>query len=114
MKKEIGKVTILTPTYNDGDTIEKTLLTIRQQTYKNWEHIIIDDGSTDNTKNIIVNYKEKYDKEDKIKYIYQENSDQLNAIINGSKYITGDYVYILHSDDFMPSETFLEDAVNEI
>ena len=61
------KVSILTPTYNDGESIIETLNSIKEQTYENWEHIIIIDGSTDNTEKIIKDYKKKNDKKDRIK-----------------------------------------------
>lgn len=106
------KVSILTPTYNDSESILKTLESVFHQTYQNWEHIIIDDGSTDHTKEIIEKYRKEKQLEDKITYIYQENKDQLNAIIHGMDYITGDYVYTLHSDDLLPSDDFLEKGVS--
>ncbi|WP_250674635.1 glycosyltransferase family 2 protein [Paraclostridium ghonii] len=102
------KISIIMPTYNDKDSIIETFDSVINQTYKNWELTIVDDGSTDNTEEVIKSYIKKYKLEDKIKYFYQENKDQLNAIINGIKYINGDYVYILHSDDLMPSNDFLE------
>lgn len=102
------KISIVMPTYNDKDSIIETFDSVINQTYKNWELIIVDDGSTDNTEEVIKSYIEKYNLKDKMKYFYQENKDQLNAIINGINYINGDYVYILHSDDLMPSYDFLE------
>ena len=103
------KITVLTPTYNDSKSITETLTSLSSQTYTNWESIIIDDGSTDNTKSIIENFKKENNLENKIKYIYQENKDQLNAILNGLNYITGDYIFVLHSDDLLPSTDFLKD-----
>lgn len=105
------KVTVLTPSYNDGISITKTLDSLLSQSYRNWESIIIDDGSTDDTKAIIENYKKENDPENKIKYIYQENQDQLNAILNGLQYVTGDYIFTLHSDDLLPSDDFFEKCV---
>lgn len=102
------KISIIMPTYNDKDSIIETFNSVINQTYKNWELIIIDDGSTDKTEEVIKNYVETHNIEDKIKYFFQENQDQLNAILNGINYISGDYVYILHSDDLMPTEDFLE------
>ncbi|MEF9991797.1 MAG: glycosyltransferase family 2 protein [Peptostreptococcaceae bacterium] len=102
------KISIIMPTYNDKDSIIETFDSVINQTYKNWELIIVDDGSTDKTEEVIKNYVEKHNLKDKIKYFYQENQDQLNAIINGINYISGDYVYILHSDDLIPSDDFLE------
>ena len=53
------KITVLTPTYNDSKSITETLTSLSSQTYTNWESIIIDDGSTDNTKSIIENFKKE-------------------------------------------------------
>ena len=106
------KVNILMPSYNDGESIIETLNSLLMQTYKNWELFIMDDGSTDNTKEIILNYKVKYDCKNKINYFYQKNQDQLNAVNNLIKYITGDYIFILHSDDLLASANVLEKSVN--
>lgn len=106
------KVSILMPTYNDSNTIEETLLSVFQQTYKDFELIIVDDGSTDNTKQLIQKFKKKNDREDKIKYYFQSNADQLNAIKNASKHITGEYVYILHSDDLLATKDTLKKMIN--
>ncbi|MEG0301649.1 glycosyltransferase family 2 protein [Cetobacterium sp.] len=82
------KISIIMPTYNDKDSIIETFDSVINQTYKNWELIIVDDGSTDKTEEVIKNYVEKHNLKDKIKYFYQENQDQLNAIINGINYIS--------------------------
>ncbi len=106
------KISVIMPTYNDSKTIKETLDSLMYQTYKDWELIIIDDGSTDNTRLIIEDYKKEKDAEDKIRYCYQENSDQLNAIINALDYITGDYIYVLHSDDLLNENTTFEKCVD--
>lgn len=110
------KFTIIMPTYNDGESITETLDSITSQTYQNWELLISDDGSTDDTKEIINKYIKKH-KENRIKYFYQTNQDQLNAILNVLDNATGDYVYILHSDDMFIDENILnnvnEDLLNE-
>lgn len=108
------KITVLTPTYNDAESIEETLMSLINQTYTDWESIIIDDGSTDDTKLIIETFKNKYDKDNKINYIYQENSDQLNALINGLSKASGDYIFLLHSDDLLPSDDFFKKIVSSI
>lgn len=105
------KISVLMPSYNDADSIVETLDSLIIQTYENWELIIIDDGSTDDTKEVVGKYKKEKDIDDKIKYIYQENQDQLLAIINGLNYITGDYIYILHSDDLMCDSEVFKKAV---
>ena len=108
------KVSIMMPTYNDCESIEHTFDSIINQTYDNWELIIIDDGSTDNTTDVVNNYIAKHKLKNKFKYIKQDNTDQLLALINGSKYITGEYVYILHSDDLFADVDVLEKACNYV
>lgn len=103
------KFTIIMPTYNDGKSIEETLNTVVNQTYTNWELVIVDDGSTDNTKNIIQNFQKKH-KSKNISYYYQENQDQLKAISNNIDKINGDYIFILHSDDLLANKDILEKA----
>lgn len=105
------KVSILIPTYNDEKYICRTLDSILKQSYSNYEILICNDGSTDNSENIIKKYKKEFDKDNKIKYFYQENADQLNAIITLLPYITGDYVYILHSDDLLYDNNTLSKMV---
>lgn len=100
------KYTIIMPTYNDAESITETLESIVKQSYKNWELLISIDGSTDDTVNVIEKFIKK-NKEKRIKYFYKENSDQLNAIISVLDKITGDYVYILHSDDMFIDKDIL-------
>ena len=106
------KISVLMPSYNDADTISETLDSLICQSYNNWELVIIDDGSIDNTKDVVEKYKKEKDKYDRIKYFYQENKDQLLAIINGLNYVNGDYIYILHSDDLLYDENVFTKAVD--
>ena len=108
------KIYILMPTYNDSSTIVYSLDSILSQNYKNYEIIIVDDGSTDDTKKVINNYKKKYDKDNKIKYIYQENKDQLNALKTACNHIKekNSLVYILHSDDLLDNHDVFKKAIN--
>lgn len=101
------KFTIIMPTYNDQNFITESLLSVITQSYDNWELIIIDDGSTDNSKQIILDFINKNNLAQKIRYIYQENKDQLNAIQKAIPYINGDYVYLLHSDDVLNDNTLI-------
>lgn len=103
------KFTIIMPTYNDHESITKTLDSIVSQSYKKWNLIIVDDGSTDNTKDTVKPFLKKYKN---IEYIYQNNQDQLRAINNALEKIDGDYVYILHSDDLFASKDVLWKANN--
>lgn len=105
------KVSVLTPTYNDADSIEETLLSLTRQTYTSWEWIVVNDGSTDNTSERIPQLFEKYNIEDKAKLVSQENADQLNALLHGLECASGDYIFVLHSDDQLPSDSFFSDCV---
>ena len=93
------KISVIIPTYNGADTIVETLQSVKIQTYRDWEVVIVDDGSTDDTENVIKRYL-AYNKLP-VRYIKQTNQDQLNAVKHGLKYITGDICYILHSDDVL-------------
>lgn len=105
----MNKISILMPTYNDAKYIKKAIDSVLEQSHENWELLICDDGSTDNTKEVINNYISNVN--NKIKYYYQNNADQLNAIIKLIPKITGDYVYILHSDDILYDKYTLEKMV---
>ncbi|MGN0798563.1 MAG: glycosyltransferase family 2 protein [Christensenellales bacterium] len=107
------KISILMPTYNDDKTITETFDSVINQTYKNYELIIVNDGSTDNSDDIIKKYIKQHKLENKFIYHYEENADQLNALKKASEYITGDYVYILHSDDIFDDNLVLSKIVAE-
>ena len=79
-------VTIIIPAYNKQDSISETLNSIYKQTFVNFEILVIDDGSTDNTKQVV----ESFDKD--VVYIYQENQGQGAARNQGIKVAKGDYI----------------------
>ncbi|MDW7695822.1 glycosyltransferase family A protein [Flammeovirgaceae bacterium SG7u.111] len=86
---------IILPTYNRANFLPKAIESVLSQTHTSWELIIVDDGSTDNTKEIITEYKDE-----RIKYIYQENAERSAARNNGIKNAKGEYICFLDSDDF--------------
>ncbi len=89
---------IIIPTYNRAHFIKSTINTILLQEYANFELIIVDDGSIDNTKEIVdIICKENH--QVNIKYIYQTNSERGAARNNGLKASTGDYIMFIDSDD---------------
>lgn len=98
------KFSIIIPTYNRASLIHKAIESVVAQTYDNWELLIIDDGSTDNTKEIVSAYLN-----DKVKYIFQENSERGAARNNGIRHANGDYVFFLDSDDFI-EKNYLDHA----
>ena len=91
-------VSIIIPTYNVEKFLYRGIESCINQTYKNIEIIIIDDGSTDNTQNIIKKYSQK---DSRIKYFFQENNGVSNARNKGLGIATGDYIIFLDSDDWL-------------
>lgn len=90
---------IIIPTYNRANMLIKALDSVRSQTYENWELIVVDDGSTDNTMDIVASYID-----DRIKYLWQTNQERSIARNNGIKIAKGDYICFLDSDDyFLPN-----------
>ncbi len=97
-------VYILTPSYNCGHLINRLLDSVLEQTYPNIEMTVIDDGSTDNTKEVIERYQPLFlGKGYKLNYIYQNNSGQSAAINNGLKLVHGDYLSWPDADDWYSS-----------
>jgi glycosyltransferase involved in cell wall biosynthesis len=88
---------IVIPTFNREKLISISIESIINQTFKDWQLIVIDDGSTDNTADLIQTYM-KIDS--RIQYIYQINSERSVARNNGISNATGKYVCFLDSDDF--------------
>ena len=93
-------VSIVTPSFNKGPYIEETLLSIRNQTYKNIEHIVIDGGSTDETLAILKKYSND------LVWVSEPDKGQSDAINKGWKLAKGDLIAYLNADD-----TYLPDAV---
>lgn len=97
---EEPKISVIIPAYNCENYIDETISSILIQSYSNWEIIIIDDCSTDNTKNIIQYRVNQYP--DKIKLLENtENLRQGRARNRGLLHATGEYIMIIDSDDLM-------------
>lgn len=92
-------ITIFTPTYNRGYIIEKLYLSLCNQTSNEFEWLVVDDGSTDNTRDLI----ERFITDNKInvRYIYKENGGKHTAINLGVKNATGELFFIVDSDDYL-------------
>lgn len=99
---------IIIPTYNRVNFLPKAIESIIEQSFSDWEIIIINDGSTDNSREIIEQYSDE-----RIKYIYQENSERSAARNNGIQNGKGEYVIFLDSDDYLFKD-FLVNLYNEI
>jgi glycosyltransferase len=102
------KISIITPTYNSEDTIEDTLKSVCNQSFSNYEHIIIDNKSTDNTLGIVNRYKNKSN----LIVVSEKDNGLYNAMNKGIKLATGDIVGIINSDDFFSSDEVFSLVIN--
>ena len=88
MSKNKYMISVIIPCYNAADTIVRTLESVEEQTFKDYEVVLIDDGSLDNTKNIVTNYiKEK----DNYVFLKQENKGVSTARNYGLNNAKGKY-----------------------
>lgn len=92
------KVSIITPTYNRANKISRVFNSLIKQTYTNFEWIVIDDGSTDNTEEVIKDFQKK-NPFFPIIYSYKENMGVPYALSHAIEFITGDFVIKCDSDD---------------
>ncbi|MBE9529344.1 MAG: glycosyltransferase family 2 protein [Proteobacteria bacterium] len=105
-------VSVIIPTYNRSSYVIEAIESVLAQTYKNIEIVIIDDGSTDDTRERLKPYLNQY--KDRIKYIYTENGGPARARNIGMKAATGEYIAFLDSDDlYYPFKTELQVGVLE-
>jgi glycosyltransferase involved in cell wall biosynthesis len=88
------KISVVIPAYNHERFIGAAIESVLQQSHDNFELIIIDDGSTDRTAEVIHCYSDP-----RISYYYQENQDAYNTINRGMRLASGDFISILNSDD---------------
>ena len=96
MGEELPKISIVTPSYNQGCFIEQTIQSVLNQKYANLEYIVIDGGSTDNTIEIIKKYEEHL-----TYWVSEKDNGQANAINKGLKFCTGKFFNWLNSDDYL-------------
>lgn len=92
-----NKISIITTSFNSEKTIEDTILSVLNQNYENYEHIIVDGNSKDSTLKIIKKYEKKY--KGKLKYISEKDHGIYDAMNKGVKLASGDIIGLLNSDD---------------
>jgi len=95
-------ISIIIPTYNRTNIIQRTITSVLNQTEKSFEIIIIDDGSDDDTGSVVENLNDG-----RIQYFYKKNGGAANARNLGLSKVKGEYIAFLDSDDFWP-ENYLE------
>lgn len=96
IKNSYPKISIVTPSFNQGSFIEQTIKSVINQQYPNLEYIIIDGGSTDNTIDIIKQYEQYIDY-----WVSEPDGGQSQAINKGFSRATGDIYYWINSDDYL-------------
>jgi len=96
-------ITIITVVFNGAATLEHTILSVVEQTYKNIEYIVIDGGSTDGTLNILRKYEDKIDF-----WVSEKDAGIYDAMNKGIALATGEYIGLLNSDDFFANSEVLE------
>jgi len=95
------QVTVIIPSYNYGRFLGETLESVLAQTYRNWECFVVDDGSTDNTREVVESYAGR---DSRIRYIYQRNQRAGTARNNGIRNSNGVYLQFLDADDLIESQ----------
>lgn len=104
---EFPKISIVTPSYNQADYLEETILSVINQNYPNLEYIIIDGGSTDGSISIIQKYAYA------LKYwVSEPDHGQVDAINKGIKYCTGEIFNWINSDDYLEPNALFAVAAN--
>lgn len=101
------RVSVIIPCYKQADFLPDALESLLQQTYRNWEAIVVDDGSPDNTEEVATRYMRK---DKRICYLPQENQGVSAARNNGIKQAKGEFILPLDADDWI-KPTYLEKAV---
>jgi len=107
--KTSSLISIFTPTYNRGSLLERLYSSLVNQAIRNFEWIVVDDGSSDNTEEIVKGLMGR--KEIVIKYLKQKNSGKHIAINTGLDYANGDWFFIVDSDDYLTPDALI--IVNE-
>ena len=96
------KISIVITTYNSANFIENAIKSVLAQSYTNFECIIIDDCSKDNTKDLVLPFLE----DERISYVYQDNAGISATRNKGISLVSGDYLLFLDVDDLLPENAF--------
>jgi glycosyltransferase involved in cell wall biosynthesis len=98
------KVTVVTPTYNRARFIKETIESVLAQDHRDFEYVILDDGSTDNTAEIV----KPFLKDKRVKYLYHQNQGEAETVNWGWQLARGEYFTQLNSDDLVAPQLFRE------
>ena len=105
ISREIMKISIITATYNSGKTVGDTLKSVLVQTYHDYELLVVDGASKDNTLEVVKKMEPLF--EGRMRYISEPDKGIYDAMNKGIRMATGDVIGILNSDDFYTSDDAL-------
>lgn len=101
-------VTILTPTYNREDLIAETIESVLSQDYPNIEYLILDDGSKDNTREVVAKFG------DRVRYLYHDNVGETATVNKGFSLARGEIICVINSDDPFFTRSAITTAVKHL
>lgn len=99
-------ISIITATFNSARTLKDTIQSVLRQTNKDFEYLIIDGGSTDETIDIVKSYESEFS--GRLKWVSEKDQGIYDAMNKGIKMASGDVVGILNSDDYFTSDDILQ------
>ena len=109
------RVSILTPMYNTEKYVHRLLDSVLSQDYPWIEMVVVDDGSTDGSKEVVAGYAARFaEKGYSLRYVYQANAGQSAAVKNGLPLVTGEYLTWPDSDDFYASDQAISKMVGAL
>ena len=103
-------ISIITATFNSAKTLKDTIQSVLRQTNKDFEYLIIDGGSTDETIDIVKSYESEFS--GRLKWVSEKDQGIYDAMNKGIKMASGDVVGILNSDDYFTSDDILQTVDN--
>lgn len=106
------KISIITAAYNSGRTLRDTMRSVLSQSYPDWEHIVVDGASKDNTADIIHEMEPEYN--GRLKWISEPDKGIYDAMNKGIAMASGDVIGILNSDDFYTHQGVLSRVAMEM
>lgn len=114
----IMKLSIITINYNNAEGLRKTLASVASQTFRDFEHIIVDGGSTDGSVEVIREYEQSHASRlsplaSNLKWLSESDSGIYNAMNKGIKMANGEYLLFLNSGDYLVNENVVKNVMNE-
>ena len=105
----MNKISIITVNYNDREGLKKTIESVINQTWQDFEFIIIDGGSTDGSREVIEQYKDKIDY-----WISEPDKGIYNAMNKGIKAASGEFLLFLNSGDRLIDKNITEKVISKL